>query len=306
MSKESSEEEPVPTTAVVLHQQDQTTLFRTNDPVAVLEKAGAVATALKNVLKKQGLTVAMGRDKDGNMREHVRVEGWTLLGSMLGVFPVLTWTRPVRAKDDGAVLGWEARVEAKTKDGSVVGAAEAMAMSDETIKTKNGPIPASWTGADFSIRSMAQTRATAKALRIPLGFVVTLAGYDATPAEEMPQDDWREQGDKAFSRSTEPKEAAKEAPQEREEAPERPPATDSKGRGYERKISKAQATRFWAQVGSAGVRTDEQAKEVLKLMGYQESGEDVQVQHYEYLVFWANGKLNVDPVKRTFSKPAGM
>ena len=32
---------------------------------------------------------------------------------------------------------------------------------------------------------MAQTRAGAKALRMPLGFVVHLAGYEATPAEEM-------------------------------------------------------------------------------------------------------------------------
>ena len=33
---------------------------------------------------------------------------------------------------------------------------------------------------------MAQTRATSKALRQPLGFVITLAGFDPTPAEEMP------------------------------------------------------------------------------------------------------------------------
>ena len=31
---------------------------------------------------------------------------------------------------------------------------------------------------------MAQTRSTSKALRLPLGFVVALAGYEATPAEE--------------------------------------------------------------------------------------------------------------------------
>jgi hypothetical protein len=33
---------------------------------------------------------------------------------------------------------------------------------------------------------MAQTRATSKALRVPLGFIVVLAGYEATPEEEMP------------------------------------------------------------------------------------------------------------------------
>jgi hypothetical protein len=36
---------------------------------------------------------------------------------------------------------------------------------------------------------MAQTRAASKALRQPLGFVVVLAGYEATPADEMPSHD---------------------------------------------------------------------------------------------------------------------
>jgi hypothetical protein len=32
---------------------------------------------------------------------------------------------------------------------------------------------------------MAATRATSKALRLPLGFMVTMAGFETTPAEEM-------------------------------------------------------------------------------------------------------------------------
>jgi hypothetical protein len=36
---------------------------------------------------------------------------------------------------------------------------------------------------------MSQTRATSKVLRQPLGFVMHLAGFDATPAEEMPADE---------------------------------------------------------------------------------------------------------------------
>jgi hypothetical protein len=36
---------------------------------------------------------------------------------------------------------------------------------------------------------MAQTRATSKALSGPLRFVMTLAGYEATPADEMPHDE---------------------------------------------------------------------------------------------------------------------
>lgn len=142
-------------------------LFRTDDPVDVLERATRVAQALKAVIDKQGLVSRI------QGREHVRVEGWTTLGSMLGVVPVVEWTRKT---DDGE--GWEARVVAQTIGGQTIGAAEAMCTKREGKPWNSRP--------DYALRSMAQTRATSKALRGPLGFVVTLAGYEATPAEEMP------------------------------------------------------------------------------------------------------------------------
>jgi hypothetical protein len=112
----------------------------------------------------------MSLTKDIQGKQHVLVEGWTLLGSMLGVFPVTVWTQPVEN-------GWEARVEARTIDGKIVGAAEAQCTRDERLwKTRD----------DYALRSMAQTRATSKALRQPLGFVMTLAGFEATPEAEMP------------------------------------------------------------------------------------------------------------------------
>lgn len=152
--------------AVELRSEAPVTLFRTEDPTEIIVKATAVATTLSDVLRKQKLTTRIGKS------EHVRVEGWTLLGTMLGVFPVCVWTRKL---DDG----WEARVEARTRDGAVVGAAEAECLRSET----------KWADRDdYMLRSMAQTRATSKALRQPLGFVVSLAGFDPTPAEEMPSD----------------------------------------------------------------------------------------------------------------------
>ncbi len=109
-------------------------------------------------------------------KDHVLVEGWTLLGSMLGVFPVTVWSKPV-SDVDGTQIGWEARVEARTRDGGIVGAAEAECLRSESTWAKRD---------DYALRSMAQTRATSKALRQPLGFVMTLAGFNATPAEEIP------------------------------------------------------------------------------------------------------------------------
>ncbi len=151
---------------VIVHEQAQqaVTLFGTDDPDEVLARATNVAKALDGVLGQTGLTLNISG------RKYVKVEGWTFLGNLVGVFPRTAWSRAI----DG---GWEARVEAVTRDGAVVGAAEAVCMRAE----KN------WSNRDdYALRSMAQTRAMGKALRMPLGFIAVLAGYDPLPADEVP------------------------------------------------------------------------------------------------------------------------
>jgi hypothetical protein len=91
---------------------------------------------------------------------------------MLGIVPIVVWTHPL---DDGS--GWEARVEARTLDGRLVGAAESMCTRSEQM----------WQRRDeYAVRSMSQTRAISRALRAPLSQIVKMAGYDPTGAEEMP------------------------------------------------------------------------------------------------------------------------
>ena len=153
--------------AVVVQSQELAPagLFKTDDPVEVVERATRVADSLKDVIKQRELyTMIQGKP-------HVRVEGWQLVGAMLGVTAVCVETVEV----DG---GWKATVEARTADGRVIGSASALCTKAE----KRGP----WKSADDYARlSMAQTRATSKALKGPLGFVISLAGYQTTPAEEM-------------------------------------------------------------------------------------------------------------------------
>jgi len=157
-------------------------LFGTSDPVAVVEQSSKIASALADVLKKKGLA------KKISGREFVLVEGWTLLGTMLGVFPVVQWTRKLED-------GWEARVEARTLNGQIVGAAEAECLRSE----KN------WGNRDdYALRSMAQTRAVSKALRGPLGFIVQLAGFSPTPAEEITPDESLSESEPQSPRSQPP------------------------------------------------------------------------------------------------------
>jgi hypothetical protein len=158
------------------------TLFGTSDPAEVIQAASRVATVLTDVLKKQNLTSRISG------RDHVQVEGWQTVGSMLGVFPVLEevvelpWPEPVpqelvNQKASGRKFGFTARYRAQRANGDVVGGAEA-----ECSRTES-----KWKARDdYALRSMAQTRATSKALKAPLGFVVALAGFATTPADEMP------------------------------------------------------------------------------------------------------------------------
>lgn len=162
-----SEPEVVSGDLVTIDPPQPANLFLTSDPKMFLTRAGEVADALAAMIRQQKLSIRIrGRD-------YVLVEGWTALGSLLGVFPVTEWTRPLED-------GWEARVTARTRQGEIVGAAESMCTTKET----------KWQGRDeYAVRSMAATRATAKALRQPLGFVMALAGFDPTPLDEIDQAD---------------------------------------------------------------------------------------------------------------------
>lgn len=141
----------------------------TRGPAQLVQQATEVATVLGKVIKDRGLY------KDIQGKKYVMVEGWSTLGGMIGVLP-----REVEVKrhDDGA---YEAVVELiRTSDGMVVGRASALCGMDEPKWAK---------GAEYARRSMAVTRATGKAYRLGFSWIIKLAGYEATPAEEIPQDD---------------------------------------------------------------------------------------------------------------------
>lgn len=155
-----------PSTAVVL--------WGTDDPRGMTNRMGAVADAMAAVVRQRGLVQTF--KISGVNRDYVKVEGWSLVGAMIGVFPHTERVEEIRL-DDGSLIGFRAFVDliARGTDG-VVGGAMAICTRDEER----------WADRDFNqIASMAQTRATAKAYRMTLGFVMPMAGYEATPAEEM-------------------------------------------------------------------------------------------------------------------------
>lgn len=149
---EAFEEQPLPSN-----------LFKSDNPLVIVERATKLADVLKDILKRQHLTSNIGG------KDFVRLEGWSALATLLGIVPIIEWTRKLEN-------GWEARAVAQTLDGRVVGAAEAQCTREEK----------SWgTRPDYALRAMAQTRSSSRALRGPLGFIVSLAGYETTAPEEI-------------------------------------------------------------------------------------------------------------------------
>lgn len=141
------------------------------DPAQVVEKATAMATTLAGVIRKAGLAVSISG------REYVKCEGWTTLLAMMGVFPRTEWTHRLDRPDE---IAYEARVSlTHMQSGREITAAEAMASNLERKP---------WGRDEYAIRSMAQTRAVGKAAREAFSWIVTLAGFAPTPAEEMPFD----------------------------------------------------------------------------------------------------------------------
>ena len=159
-------------------------------PEIVLENARIAAKALGDVLSKKKKPVIM------NGEQYLEFEDWQTCGQFYG-YTVKTGDA-ILVEVDG-VKGAKAHADLiDLKTGMYLGGAEAYCMRDEEhwntrskyewqgegdkrkrVKVGDEVVP--W----FQLASMAQTRAGAKALRNRLAWVVVLAGYKATPAEEM-------------------------------------------------------------------------------------------------------------------------
>jgi hypothetical protein len=195
-------------------------LFAGATPDDVIAAASEVATRFSDIVKRQRLYQRISG------RDHVLIEGWQTVGSMVGVFAIkdqgvreLPWPEiaslgssppdpgrePPRtaatwadwkvahdalarwqhhrdkltARSEGLAFGFTASFHA-VKDGRVIGWGEGQADRTEPSKVLD---------ANYALRSMAQTRGQSRALAASLRFIVGLAGYATTPADEMHSDD---------------------------------------------------------------------------------------------------------------------
>lgn len=133
-------------------------------PSQMVDQITEIANLLSDIIDKK----KMYSNISGN--KYVTVDGWTTLGSMLNVMVHESEVHQIEG-------GWYAKVNLVTRgNNTVVSTASAICTRDEA-SWKNRP--------SFSLRSMAVTRATGKAYRLAFSWIINLAGYTGTPAEEM-------------------------------------------------------------------------------------------------------------------------
>lgn len=177
------------------------------DPKVVLAEAKKAAEALMEVVKQKKNPVFF------NKTQYIEFEDWQTVAKFYGITAKVTRSEFI---DYGGVKGFEATAQAIGPDGRVISEAHAMCLNDEEnwstrakyewrdVLDKDNKkiwVPASankkghYKGEKvkvgdvavplFQLKSMAQTRAAAKVLRNVLAWVVVLAGFAPTPAEEM-------------------------------------------------------------------------------------------------------------------------
>jgi hypothetical protein len=153
--------------------------LQASTPGALVSGAAELAGELAHIIDRQSLAVTI------QGRQYVRCEGWTTLGVMLGCV-----AREVSTVERDGI--YTATVElVRMSDGACISRASAECGSDDEKDKYGKPV---WANRPrYARRSMAQTRATAKACRLAFSWIMALAGYQPTPAEEMQQEEHVEQ-----------------------------------------------------------------------------------------------------------------
>lgn len=183
---------------------EKSTLIKLDNPKALAN----FANDLKDfVVKNKLYTEMVSKKKVGDKyveekKNYVNVEGWQFAGASMGIFPQVVSEERIAEdgkveyqsygkKETAPIYKYKVTVElVQITTGKIVGRAFAICSNQESKKK---------TFDEFAVASMAQTRATAKAFRLALGWIMKLAGYEATPTEEVG-------GDNTDDSSNEPQE----------------------------------------------------------------------------------------------------
>lgn len=142
-------------------------------PRDVVARAKEQADVLIDIVKARGLY----REISG--KRYLLAEAWETIGAFNSVVATTEWVKAL--KDNQSTIGWEAKVNLVHREqGNLMGSAIMSCGMDEfPCRGKTGE------AANKAAKSAAQTWAASKAYRLNYSWVVVLAGFEPTPADEM-------------------------------------------------------------------------------------------------------------------------
>lgn len=147
------------------------------DPKKEVAFAAECADALMEVINRKPKPVII------NGERYLEFEDWQTIARFYQCTVSVDWAKPLTVKFDDSegkqkeeFIGYESRASVIDRQGIIRSSAEATCTITE----------ARWKGRErYQIKSMAQTRACAKALRNVFAWVVVMKGFKPTPIEEF-------------------------------------------------------------------------------------------------------------------------
>jgi hypothetical protein len=276
-------------------------------PEEILIEAQQAAQALqKRIAGKKKKVVFNGE-------QYIENDDWQMLSNFFGYAPKIISCDYV---EYGDVQGFKAVAElVNERTGTVVGRGEAFCLDEEENWGPRTKYEYQGYGRDrtrvavgevdtplFQLASMAQTRACNKAMSNKLKWVVSLAGYATTPAEDMHEPTIQPEKEAAQPLPTEikrkqpltpdqnppPQTAAQVSSPNNRPAPPRPshPPIQQPRAPQVRVISEGQSRRFYALWKQAG-RDPEQVKEYLQSVCGITDDRQMPAEKYEAACDWA-------------------
>ena len=141
-------------------------IYEPENPQAVVTKGQATANACRAIVMQCSMQL--------QGRRYIKAEGWQALAASCGYSPRIQTVEELSNGDIRAVCDL-----VRLSDGEIVASAEGYLGVDEGMWSRR---------PRYARRAMAQTRATSRACRSALAWIVPLldAGLETTPAEEIP------------------------------------------------------------------------------------------------------------------------
>jgi len=159
-------------------------------PSEIIAEAKTKAEVLMDIVQSRNLYEKIGGDE----KIYITAPAWQLIGAMYGC-EVHTDFAKVIQNDAGEDIGVEVKVSL-IRQGREVGSATSRCGIDEFVCSR-----AKGSQKIRFAESAALTWAASKAIKLNYSFVAVLAGYQPTPAEEMPREE-RPTAQKAPTKTT--------------------------------------------------------------------------------------------------------